>query len=103
MLTVWLLCVSFVGFTQDPHQAMRERGEMAMGFDQEATAHHFSLYDDGGAIDIVVKDASDSKNRDAIRSQAPRYWRNGKARSPTATRRRLSAAAWTSSRPITPR
>ncbi len=71
MLSVWLLSVSLIGLTQDPHQAMQDRGAMAMGFDQDKTTHHFYLYDDGGAIDIVVKDASDVKDRDAIRSHLP--------------------------------
>jgi hypothetical protein len=44
---------------------------MAMGFDQDRTAHHFYLYEDGGAIDVAVKDADDTKNRDAIRSHLP--------------------------------
>ena len=43
------------------------RGAHAMGFDQETTTHHFLLYQDGGAIDAVVKAASDTMNRDAIR------------------------------------
>jgi hypothetical protein len=44
---------------------------MAMGFDQDKSAHHFYLYEDGGAIDVSVKDAADAKNRDAIRSHLP--------------------------------
>jgi hypothetical protein len=44
---------------------------MVMGFDQTKTAHHFYLYEDGGAIDIAVKDASDTKDLDAIRSHLP--------------------------------
>jgi hypothetical protein len=42
-----------------------------MGFDQTATAHHFLLYPDGGAIDVAVKDPSDIGNREAIRSHLP--------------------------------
>ena len=42
-----------------------------MGFDQDKTAHHFLLYEDGGAIDVSVKDRTDTKNRDAIRSHLP--------------------------------
>ena len=42
-----------------------------MGFDQDRTAHHFYLYPDGGAIDIQVRDAADTKDRDAIRSHLP--------------------------------
>jgi hypothetical protein len=56
---------------QDHHRAMNERGAMVMGFDQEKTIHHFHLYRDGGAIDIAVKEASDAKNRDAIRAHLP--------------------------------
>lgn len=41
---------------------------MAMGFDQHATAHHFRLYDDGGAIEVDVNDPADVTNREAIRS-----------------------------------
>jgi hypothetical protein len=54
---------------QDPHTS--ERGAMVMGFDQAKTAHHFRLYDDGGAIDIVVKSTSDTKDLAAIRSHLP--------------------------------
>jgi hypothetical protein len=68
MLTVLLLTL-FVA--QDPHQAMNDRGAMAMGFDQDKTTHHFYLYDDGGAIAIVANDPADTKNRDAIRSHLP--------------------------------
>jgi len=48
-----------------------QRGAHAMGFDQEKTAHHFLLYEDGGAIDIGVKEASDTTNREAIRTHLP--------------------------------
>ena len=51
---------------QDPH--LKHRGAAAMGFDQDKTAHHFLLFEDGGAIDVSVKDASDTTNRDAIRA-----------------------------------
>jgi hypothetical protein len=39
-----------------------------MGFDQEKTVHHFVLTESGGYIDVSVRDASDSSNRDAIQS-----------------------------------
>jgi hypothetical protein len=42
-----------------------------MGFDQDRTAHHFLLFNDGGAIDVSVKEAGDAQNRDAIRSHLP--------------------------------
>ena len=48
-----------------------ERGASVMGFDQERTAHHFSLFSDGGAIEVKVKDSTDATNRDAIRAHLP--------------------------------
>ena len=58
-------------FAQDHHSAMNKRGQKVMGFDQEATAHHFLLFADGGAIDVGVKSAGDTANTDAIRSHLP--------------------------------
>jgi hypothetical protein len=55
--------------SQDPQ--MQHRGEMVMGFDQAKTTHRFSLYEDGGAIDVSVNDARDVVNRDAIRAHLP--------------------------------
>lgn len=66
-----LAMLSAAVLVQDPHQTMNDRGAMVMGFDQNKTAHHFYLYDDGGAIDIAVKEASDTTDRDAIRSHLP--------------------------------
>ncbi len=50
---------------------MQHRGDMVMGFDQTKTTHHFSLYEDGGAIEVSVKDPKDTTNRDAIRAHLP--------------------------------
>lgn len=47
---------------------VRKRGALAMGFDQDATAHHFMLTADGGAIDVAVHDARDGASREAVRS-----------------------------------
>ena len=47
------------------------RGKQVMGFDQTKTSHHFLLYDDGGAIDVSVKDPADKANLDAIRAHLP--------------------------------
>ena len=55
-----------VALSQNPHHAAA-----VMGFDQDKTTHHFLLFEDGGAIDVSVKDANDAKNRDAIRSHLP--------------------------------
>lgn len=56
---------------QDPHAGMHARGAAVMGFDQHKSAHHFYLFEDGGAIDIAVKDEADTVNRDAIRAHLP--------------------------------
>ena len=48
-----------------------ERGAHVMGFDQDATVHHFRLHADGGSIDIAAKDRNDAANRDAIRAHLP--------------------------------
>ena len=47
------------------------RGAHVMGFDQSKTVHHFLLYEDGGAIDVSVKDPSDTADLNAIRAHLP--------------------------------
>ena len=47
------------------------RGKSVMGFDQQKTTHHFLLFEDGGAIDVAVKDPKDDENLKAIRSHLP--------------------------------
>jgi hypothetical protein len=79
MRLVTLLCVLVslasspvsVAARQDHRGASDQRGAMVMGFDQARTTHHFLLFNDGGAIDVSVNDAADTKNRDAIRSHLP--------------------------------
>lgn len=70
MVNLAFLIISLAA-VQDPHKTMNDRGAHVMGFDQDKTAHHFLLHADGGAIDIAVKDAKDTANRDAIRSHLP--------------------------------
>ena len=68
----WLvLLITTMLSGQEQHRSMNERGAMVMGFDQDKTVHHFYLYNDGGAIDIAVKDATDVTNRAAIRAHLP--------------------------------
>ena len=47
------------------------RGQHVMGFDQQKTTHHFRLYEDGGSIEVSVKDKTDAQNLTAIRSHLP--------------------------------
>lgn len=51
------------------HQAdVEKHGDEAMGFSHDKTSHHFRLYSDGGAIEVIVNDPKDSQNMLAIRS-----------------------------------
>jgi hypothetical protein len=68
MWMLWASLIVVAPAVQDHQTQTPDRGTMMMGFDQEKTAHHFLLYADGGAIDVAVKDAADTTNRDAIRS-----------------------------------
>lgn len=45
-----------------------KHGDEAMGFPHGKTTHHFRLYSDGGAIEVIVNDIKDSQNIQAIRS-----------------------------------
>jgi hypothetical protein len=49
------------------HREMLERGAQAMGFDQERTVHHFLRYEDGGAIEVSVKEVSDHAHLHSVR------------------------------------
>ena len=62
------------GMTHEQHQAqmkkeaeMKQRGNVAMGFDQDKTTHHFLLQRDGGAIQVETNTDADTESRDAIR------------------------------------
>jgi hypothetical protein len=48
--------------------ALKKRGTIAMGFDQDKTAHHFRTSATGGSIEVEVKDPADSVSRDQVRS-----------------------------------
>jgi hypothetical protein len=49
-------------------QQLRDRGLLAMGFDQDAVAHHFLLRTSGGSIEVTVKDGRDAKALAQVRS-----------------------------------
>ena len=78
MATIASISLGLVGLVgaQQPtssshHDEVKTRGAHVMGFDQEKTAHHFYLYKDGGAIDVVVTSSTDTTNLDAIRGHLP--------------------------------
>jgi len=47
--------------------AVDAHGDEAMGFSHAKTIHHFRMFRDGGAIEVVANDANDSGSRDQIR------------------------------------
>lgn len=69
LLVAFASASPFAAAAQDPQ--MQHRGQMVMGFDQTKTTHRFSLYEDGGAIEVSVNDPADVTNRDAIRAHLP--------------------------------
>lgn len=63
------------GMTHEQHLAqmkkqadMKQRGNAAMGFDQDKTTHHFWLTRSGGIIQVESNDPGDTASRDLIRS-----------------------------------
>jgi len=63
------------GMTHQEHHAqmqkeadLKRHGAMAMGFDQDKTAHKFSSTATGGSIEVTVKDPADETSRAAIRA-----------------------------------
>lgn len=48
-------------------QTLKKRGADAMGFDQDATTHHFRLAPNGGSIEVTVRNAADAETLAAIR------------------------------------
>jgi hypothetical protein len=49
-------------------EALNRRGAGAMGFDQDATIHHFKLTADGGSIDVTVRDEADLATLQRVRN-----------------------------------
>jgi hypothetical protein len=78
MLGLIALCVATAtavgaqqGVTASHQVEVNRRGAHVMGFDQDATVHRFSLYEDGGAIEVNVKTSTDKTNLEAIRGHLP--------------------------------
>lgn len=72
MTTATVVFVATLGLVQAGGvMPLDERGAHGMEFDQQKTRHRFLLYRDGGAIDVLVKETSDTHNRDAIRAHLP--------------------------------
>ncbi len=76
MKALLLMSASFLGIVtaqaaihaQEQHGAgVDSRGDHAMGFSHETTAHHFILQPDGGTISVETKHDRDESTRDQIR------------------------------------
>lgn len=53
---------------EERHQGVNERGDKSMGFSHEKATHHFTLYADGGAIEVNANDPKDTETREMVRS-----------------------------------
>jgi hypothetical protein len=57
------------GMTHEQHLAqMKAQGKEAMGFDQDATAHHFRLAPDGGSIAVDARVPGDQQTLAQVRA-----------------------------------
>lgn len=63
------------GMSHEEHMAqmkkdaeLKQHGNLAMGFDQDKTTHHFSLTADGGSMAVDASDPGDRTSRDQIRT-----------------------------------
>ena len=76
--------------------ALKHRGALAMGFDQDKTVHHFLLQESGGAIVVTAKDAADTASITQIRShfrEIAASFANGAFDKPVATHGELPPGA----------
>jgi ubiquinone/menaquinone biosynthesis C-methylase UbiE len=62
------------GMTHEQHMAqmqkdaeMKQHGNVAMGFDQNKTTHHFTMGTNGGAIDVAANDGADQASIAQVR------------------------------------
>ena len=89
------------GMTHDQHlkqlekdAELKARGAIAMGFDQDATAHHFVLFNDGGAIEVSTTGGAAVATRPAVRAHLQsiaRDFTNGDFDKPFATHAEIPA------------
>ena len=52
----------------EQEKALKQRGTLAMGFDQDKTTHHFLLRPNGGEIQVVANSPTDAASIAQIRS-----------------------------------
>src|SRR5690348_11791173 len=91
------------GMTHQQHLAlmknqaeMKQRGNIAMGFDQDKTTHHFFLTPGGGVIQVEANSKADATSRDQIRAHLNKIsieFANGDFRAPVATHNEVPPGA----------
>jgi hypothetical protein len=96
------------GITHEQHLAlmkkqaeMKQRGNAAMGFEQDKTTHHFFLTPGGGAIQVEANSEADTTSRDQIRAHLKKIsveFANGDFRAPVATHSEMPPGAQTMQR-----
>jgi hypothetical protein len=77
-------------------EALKQRGALAMGFDQDKTEHHFLLRKNGGAIVVTRKDPADAESLAQIRAHfrdIARSFADGAFDTPVATHGELPPGA----------
>jgi hypothetical protein len=66
-MTLMLLLALVQQPTHDHHAEVNRRGDAIMGFSHEKTTHHFRLRPDGGEIEVIANDATDTESAAQIR------------------------------------
>src|SRR5918993_5584986 len=70
LFAILILLAGAAAATAQDHKhspGLDARGKKFMGFDQQATAHHFILTKDGGRIEVTAKDPKDAASVKQIR------------------------------------
>lgn len=93
------------GMTHEQHLAlmkkqaeMKQRGNAAMGFDQDKTTHHFFLRPSGGVIQVEANSTEDTTSRDQIRAHMKKIseeFAKGDFSAPVATHAEMPPGAQT--------
>ena len=71
LFTLLILLAGAAAATAQDHQhspGLDARGKKFMGFDQQATTHHFILTKDGGRIEVTARKADDTKSISEVRN-----------------------------------
>lgn len=68
LATVLLVAIQFAHSQECPKHKEHQRGNFAMGFDQNETVHRFKLHKDGGQIEVRARQETDAVSIHQIRT-----------------------------------